>query len=69
MTKEQQREIASKGGKTVSKIPGHMAELGRLGGTNSYSGVRAKPSNGKSRPKPNTRKKSKAWGQKFEVPN
>lgn len=38
MSPETQREIASKGGLTVSKNRRHMADIGRVGGTNSHGG-------------------------------
>jgi uncharacterized protein len=38
MSQEQQREIARKGGLTVSRNRRHMAEIGRIGGERSHGG-------------------------------
>ena len=40
MDEEKQREIASKGGETVSQDREHMAEIGREGGHHSRGGQR-----------------------------
>ena len=42
MSPEQQREIARKGGLTVSRNRRHMADIGRVGGEHSHGGRRAK---------------------------
>jgi len=42
MSAEQQREIARKGGLTVSRNPRHMADIGRVGGEHSHGGRRAR---------------------------
>jgi general stress protein YciG len=42
MSPEQQREIARKGGLTVSRNRRHMAEIGRVGGEHSHGGRRAR---------------------------
>jgi len=42
MSSEQQREIARKGGLTVSRNRRHMADIGRIGGEHSHGGRRAK---------------------------
>jgi general stress protein YciG len=42
MSPEQQREIARKGGQTVSKNRRHMADIGRIGGEHSHGGRRAR---------------------------
>ena len=41
MDENKQREIAKKGGETVSKNRAHMAQIGRKGGMNSHGGQRA----------------------------
>ncbi len=40
MDENKQREIARKGGETVSKNRAHMAQIGRKGGMNSHGGQR-----------------------------
>ena len=42
MSPEQQREIARKGGLTVSRNRRHMADIGRVGGEHSHGGRRAR---------------------------
>ena len=42
MSSEQQREIARKGGLTVSRNRRHMADIGRIGGEHSHGGRRAR---------------------------
>ena len=42
MSSEQQKEIARKGGLTVSRNRRHMAEIGRVGGEHSHGGRRAR---------------------------
>ena len=42
MSPEQQREIARKGGLTVSRNRRHMADIGRIGGEHSHGGRRAR---------------------------
>jgi uncharacterized protein len=42
MSSEQQREIARKGGLTVSRNRRHMAEIGRVGGEHSHGGRRGR---------------------------
>lgn len=42
MSPEQQREIARKGGLTVSRNRRHMAEIGRIGGEHSHGGRRGR---------------------------
>ena len=42
MSSEQQREIARKGGLTVSRNRRHMADIGRVGGEHSHGGRRAR---------------------------
>jgi general stress protein YciG len=42
MSPEQQREIARKGGLTVSRNRRHMADIGRVGGEHSHGGRRGK---------------------------
>ncbi len=42
MSSEQQREIARKGGLTVSRNRRHMAEIGRIGGEHSHGGRRGR---------------------------
>ena len=42
MSAEQQREIARKGGLTVSRNRRHMADIGRVGGEHSHGGRRTK---------------------------
>jgi general stress protein YciG len=42
MSSEQQREIARKGGLTVSRNRRHMADIGRIGGEHSHGGRRSK---------------------------
>ncbi len=42
MSPEQQREIARKGGLTVSRNRRHMAEIGRVGGEHSHGGRRGR---------------------------
>jgi general stress protein YciG len=42
MSTEQQREIARKGGLTVSRNRRHMADIGRIGGEHSHGGRRAR---------------------------
>jgi general stress protein YciG len=42
MSSEQQREIARKGGLTVSRNRKHMAEIGRVGGERSHGGRQAR---------------------------
>jgi hypothetical protein len=42
MSPEQQREIARKGGLTVSRNRKHMANIGRVGGEHSHGGRRAR---------------------------
>jgi len=42
MSPEQQREIARKGGVTVSRNRRHMADIGRVGGEHSHGGRRAR---------------------------
>jgi len=42
MSPEQQREIARKGGLTVSRNRRHMANIGRVGGEHSHGGRRAR---------------------------
>jgi general stress protein YciG len=42
MSAEQQREIARKGGLTVSRNRRHMADIGRIGGEHSHGGRRAR---------------------------
>ena len=42
MSADQQREIARKGGLTVSRNRRHMAEIGRVGGEHSHGGRRAR---------------------------
>jgi len=42
MSAEQQREIARKGGLTVSRNRRHMADIGRVGGEHSHGGRRAR---------------------------
>lgn len=41
MSPDQQREIARKGGLTVSRNRRHMADIGRIGGEHSHGGRRA----------------------------
>jgi len=41
MDEQKQREIARKGGETVSRNRQHMAQIGRKGGMNSHGGHRA----------------------------
>lgn len=38
MDENKQREIARKGGETVSRNRDHMAQIGRKGGMNSHGG-------------------------------
>lgn len=40
MKPEQQREIASKGGRAISENRSHMAQIGRRGGVASHGGGR-----------------------------
>lgn len=40
MDEQKQREIARKGGETVSRNRDHMAQIGRKGGMNSHGGHR-----------------------------
>ncbi len=40
MDEQKQREIAKKGGETVSRNREHMAQIGRKGGMNSHGGQR-----------------------------
>lgn len=40
MDENKQREIARKGGETVSRNRDHMAQIGRKGGMNSHGGHR-----------------------------
>ena len=42
MSSDQQREIARKGGLTVSRNRRHMADIGRIGGEHSHGGRRAR---------------------------
>jgi general stress protein YciG len=42
MSPEQQREIARKGGLTVSRNRRHMADIGRVGGEHSHGGRRGR---------------------------
>lgn len=42
MSPEQQRDIARKGGLTVSRNRRHMADIGRVGGEHSHGGRRAR---------------------------
>ena len=42
MSPEQQREIARKGGLTVSRNRRHMADIGRIGGEHSHGGRRSR---------------------------
>ncbi len=42
MSPEQQREIARKGGLTVSRNRRHMADIGRIGGEHSHGGRRTR---------------------------
>ena len=42
MSPEQQREIARKGGLTVSRNRRHMADIGRVGGEHSHGGRRTR---------------------------
>jgi len=42
MSPEQQREIARKGGLTVSRNRRHMADIGRVGGEHSHGGRKAR---------------------------
>jgi uncharacterized protein len=42
MTPEQQRDIARKGGLTVSRNRRHMADIGRVGGEHSHGGRRVR---------------------------
>lgn len=42
MSAEQQREIARKGGLTVSRNRRHMADIGRIGGEHSHGGRRGR---------------------------
>jgi len=42
MSPEQQRDIARKGGLTVSRNRRHMADIGRVGGEHSHGGRRGK---------------------------
>jgi general stress protein YciG len=42
MSADQQREIARKGGLTVSRNRRHMADIGRIGGEHSHGGRRGR---------------------------